>query len=249
MSVTSYVLLSVLIVSLISFVGIFTLGLNEKKLRKVLIYFISFSAGALFGDVFLHLLPEVVNGSGFDVGISLYLLGGIVVFFTLEKVIKWQHCHRHITEDKHVHSFAYTNLVGDGFHNLLDGVIIAAGYLVSIPAGIATTVAVALHEIPQEIGDFGVLLHGGFSKQKALMFNFISALFAFIGALIALGLSGNIEGLERILVPLAAGGFVYIAGSDLIPELHKEENTVKSILQLISFLLGIGVMYLLLFIG
>ena len=250
-NVWTYSLISVLFVSLISFIGVFTLSIKIEKLRKVLIYLISFSAGALLGDAFIHLLPEIVEESGFTTNISLYLLLGIVGFFVLEKGIHWQHCHRHMTEEggKHVHAFAYTNLVGDGFHNFLDGVIVAASYMLSLPAGIATTIAVVLHEIPQEIGDFGVLLHAGFSRGKALLLNFGSALLAVLGVIVALSLRGRIEGLEMFLVPIAIGGFIYIAGSDLIPELHKHsDGFARNVLQLIAFLIGVGVMWGLLFI-
>ncbi|MAG37801.1 ZIP family metal transporter [Candidatus Pacearchaeota archaeon] len=245
-----YSIVSVLIVSLMSLVGIFALSIEPKKLRKVLIYIISFSAGALFGDAFLHLLPETVEKVGFGANVGLYFLLGIVIFFVLEKGIHWQHCHGHLTDEtgEHVHAFAYTNLVGDGLHNFLDGIIIAASYLISMPAGIATTVAVLLHEIPQEIGDFGVLLHGGFTKGKALLLNLGTALLAILGAIVVL-LLGSVSGIEIVLVPIAAGGFVYIAGSDLIPELHKHSQKIgQGILQLIAFLLGIGVMWALLFI-
>ncbi|MAG27175.1 ZIP family metal transporter [Candidatus Pacearchaeota archaeon] len=241
-----YSLVSVIIVSLVSLVGLFTLGIQIAKLRKALIYLISFSAGALFGDAFIHLLPEAVAENGFGINISLYFLLGIVIFFVLEKVIHWHHCHGDVLDEKHaeVHPFAYMNLIGDGLHNFLDGVIIAASYLVSIPAGIATTIAVALHEIPQEIGDFGVLIHGGFSKAKALLMNFGSALLAVLGAVVVFLVGSVVFDIEMILVPIAAGGFIYIAGSDLIPELHKHSTKLSHGLgQLIAFLLGIGVMW------
>lgn len=237
-----YILISVLAVSFISFIGIATLSLRAEKLKRILIYLISFSAGALLGDVFLHLLPEFIGQKGLEARSSLLILGGILIFFVLEKVIHWQHCHMPL-DRQHVHPFAYTNLVGDGLHNFIDGIIIGASYLVSIPVGIATTLAVVLHEIPQEIGDFGVLLHAGFSKRKALWMNFLTALGAVLGAVAALVLSGYIEGLVSYLIPLAAGGFIYIAGSDLIPELHKDAgNGWRSLVQVIVFLLGIGVM-------
>jgi len=247
-SIILYSIISVLIVSLISFIGILTLSMNTDRLRKILIYLISFSAGSLFGDAFIHLLPEIVEETGgFGLNISLYILSGIVIFFVLEKVIHWQHCHMPITKT-HVHPFAYTNLVGDGLHNFIDGMIIAGSYLVSVPAGIATTIAVLLHEIPQEIGDFGVLLHGGFSKGKALLMNFASALTAVLGAVVTLLLAGTVESITSIIVPIAIGGFLYIAGSDLIPELHKEVKIKNSLLQLFTLLLGIGVMGALLFL-
>jgi zinc and cadmium transporter len=150
-----------------------------------------------------------------------------------------------ITE-KHIHPFAYMNLVGDGFHNFIDGLIIAGSYLVNLQVGIATTLAVILHEIPQEIGDFGVLLHGGFSKSKALLLNFATALTAILGTIAVLIVGSKVQGLSSILLPIAAGGFIYIAGADLIPELHKETEFRGSLFQLFTFILGIGVMALLL---
>lgn len=241
----SYTLISVFIVSLISFIGLFTIGMKTEKLRKFLIYTISFSAGALFGDAFIHLLPEAVEEKGFTLITSISIITGIGIFFVLEKVVHWQHCHMPITKE-HIHPFAIMNLVGDSFHNFLDGLIIGVSYLVSIPVGIATTIAVGLHEIPQEIGDFGVLLHGGFSKSKALLVNFMTALTAVLGAVTALIVSSYVESLETILVPIAVGGFIYIAGSDLIPELHKDVGLKKAILQIITFAIGVGVMVLLL---
>ena len=236
-----YVLSSVLVISLLSFVGVLTFAVRVSRLKTILIYLISFSAGALFGDAFLHLLPEAIGDGGIALSTSFGILGGIVIFFVLEKIIDWQHCHMPITTS-HVHSFAYMNIIGDGLHNFIDGVIIAASYLVNVQAGIATTLAVALHEIPQEIGDFGVLLHGGFSKTKALILNFVSALAAIVGAIITLWVSSFAEQLVAYLVPVAVGGFIYIAGSDLIPELHKENTFIRSVLQVIAFLIGILVM-------
>ncbi len=240
-----YSLVSVIIVSLISFAGVLTLSFKHEKLKKVLIYMVSFSAGALLGDAFIHLLPEIVEESGFTLQVSIYLLLGIAISFIIEKVVHWRHCHLP-TSREHPHPFAVMNLFGDALHNFIDGLIIGASYLVSIPVGIATTLAVILHEIPQEIGDFGVLLHGGFSKSKALFFNFLTALTAILGVVIALILSNSVENLTTFLIPFAAGGFIYIAGSDLIPELHKEVSLKSSILQLVLFILGILVMMALL---
>lgn len=240
-----YTLISVLVVSILSLIGVFTLSIKTKVLHKILIYLVSFAAGALLGDVFLHLIPELIEADNFNIQTSFMILGGILLFFIIEKIVHWQHCH--IPQNHgHSHPFAITNLVGDGVHNFLDGIIIGAAYLVNIPVGIATTIAVIFHEIPQEIGDFGVLLHGGFSKSKALLFNFLSALTAVAGGLIAILASGVIPGITNYLIPLTIGGFIYIAGSDLIPELHKNFTTKKSIYQIISLVLGIAVMALLL---
>lgn len=241
----TYALGSVLLVSLLSVIGLFTISLKENALKKLLIYFVSFSAGALFGDVFIHLLPEIVEESGFTLTVSLYILIGIVTSFIIEKIIFWRHCHMPITEH-HVHRYAFMNLFGDIVHNFIDGLILGAAYLVSIPVGIATTVAIILHEIPQEIGDFGVLLHGGFTRTKALFYNFITALTAVLGTLLALTLSQYLENMNMYLIPFAAGSFIYVAGSDLIPELHKGEGNFKtSCFQITAFILGIVVMLLL----
>lgn len=245
LSIWLYSLVSVLFVSLVSLAGLITLSIRAEKLKQVLIYLVSFSAGALFGDAFLHLLPEMIE-SGFTISSSLSILAGILIFFILEKVVCWQHCHLPITKT-HVHNFAYMNLLGDALHNFIDGLIIAASYLISIPTGIATTLAVIFHEIPQEIGDFGVLLHGGFSKIKALALNFITALSAVIGVIAGL-LFSSMQGTTSFIVGTAIGGFIYIAGSDLIPELHKHSGLRKSIIQIISFILGIVIMIALLFL-
>lgn len=241
-------LISVFLVSLVSFVGILTLSIKKEKLRKILIYLVSFSAGALFGDVFFHLLPEIIEENGFQIAISVGVLSGIVFSFILEKIICWRHCHLPITKD-HVHSFAVMNLWGDFFHNFLDGLTIALAFLLNIPAGIATTLAVVFHEIPQEIGDFGVLLHGGFKIKKALFLNFLTALSAVLGAVFTLIFNRQMENLTWYLVPFAAGNFIYIAGSDLIPELHKETELKKAVKQVVTFILGIAIMYFLLFIA
>jgi zinc and cadmium transporter len=249
MNIWLYSIISVLIVSLISFSGALTLAIKKEKLKDLLIYFVSFSAGALLGDVFIHLLPEVVEEYNHSISlIFIYVLVGILTSFILEKIICWRHCHLPITKN-HIHNFAWMNLWGDFFHNFIDGLTIAASYLLNTGAGIATTLAVAFHEIPQEIGDFGVLLHGGFKVKKALFLNFLTALSAFIGAIVSLLLNNKIEHLTLFLVPFAAGNFIYIASSDLIPELHKETEIKKGLIQTITFLLGVLVMYGLLIIG
>jgi len=243
MNIWFYSLLSVFIVSLISFSGALTLSIKKEKLKNFLIYFVSFSAGALLGDVFIHLLPEVIEEYNQSVSIIfIYVLVGILTSFILEKIICWRHCHLPITKN-HIHNFAWMNLWGDFFHNFIDGLTIAASYLLNIQAGIATTLAVIFHEIPQEIGDLGVLLHGGFKIKKALFINFLTALSAVFGTIVGLFLNNKIEHLTLFLVPFAAGNFIYIASSDLIPELHKETKIKKGLIQIITFILGVGVMY------
>lgn len=238
-------ILSVIAVSAISLGGILFLWVTEKKLKRAFIYLVSFAAGGLFGDVFLHLLPQTIE-TGFTTTAALIIIFGILSSFAVERFLQWRHCHIPTSGD-HPHSFAYMNLFGDSVHNLIDGLIIGASYLASIPLGVATTIAVVFHEIPQEMGDFGVLVYGGFSKKKAVTFNFLTALTAVVGAIIALALGSYLEGVVPVLIPFAVGNFIYIAGSDLIPELRKDSpEPKKSALQLASLALGVGPMVLLL---
>ncbi|MBS3101953.1 ZIP family metal transporter [Candidatus Woesearchaeota archaeon] len=246
-SIWAYSIISVLLVSFISLIGALTLLFKKINLKNILLFLVSFAAGALLGDSFIHLLPEAVEESGFTLELSIYLLLGILIFFILEKFIHWRHCHLPTTNE-HPHPLAFMNLIGDGLHNFFDGMIIAGSYIASIPLGIATTIAVILHEIPQEIGDFGILLHGGFTKKKALAFNFLSAILALIGAVLVLIIGNSVEKFSIFLVPFTAGGFIYIAGSDLIPELHKETKPIISFMQLIALILGILVMVALIFL-
>jgi len=237
-----YTLISVILVSIISLIGIFTLSIKTKSLEKILIYMIAFAAGALLGDVFIHIVPEL-SENGFTFISSIYILFGIALGFIIEKIIRWRHCH-HITCKKHPHHLSKMNLIGDSIHNFIDGIIIAISYLISIPIGIATSLAVIFHEIPQEIGDYGILIYAGYSRKKALIFNFLISLTAIIGAIITLIIGAASENLLLIILPIAAGNFIYIATADLIPELHKEIRLTQSLSQLIFFILGIAVMFL-----
>jgi len=221
-------------------------AVKKHTLEKILLYFVSFSVGALFGDVFIHLLPDAFRNP--TVWVGIYVLVGILFSFVLEKFIHWRHCH--VPQSKvHHHHFAIMNMIGDAMHNFIDGLVIAGSYFVSIPVGIATSTAVLFHEIPHETGNFAVLLYGGFSKLKALFFNFITALAALLGAVAGILLSSSASSFT-FLVPFAAGNLIYIAGSDLVPELHKEScenfSLKSSALQLLAIIAGIGVMLLLL---
>jgi zinc and cadmium transporter len=248
MNIWFYTLISVSIVSLIGLVGVFFLSIKDEIFQKVILYCVSFSTGALFGDTFIHILPEISKDYGFEVKTSVPILLGIIVFFVLEKFIFWQHCHSG-TSEKHPHPVAYTNLVGDGIHNFIDGMIIAGSFMADVTLGLATTFAVILHEIPTEMGHFSILVYAGFSKKKALVFNFLSALAAVIGGIVTLSLSRYFGDLIPFLLAFTAGGFIYLAGSDLIPELQKEHDPLKSSLQLIMMLSGVCLMYLMLIVG
>jgi len=258
MSLILWIIGSVVVVSLVSFMGILSLSLKEKFLSKILLILVSLSAGTLFGDALLHLLPEAVEDSGFTAVISLAVLAGIVVFFAVEKLIhmhticrpeKIHHAQKYpLVHQPHKHHLGLMNILGDAVHNFIDGLIIAVSFFVSIPAGIATTLAVILHEMPQELADFGVLIYSGFSKSKALLVNFATAATAVLGAVLGIILGETSEAFLGLSIPFAAGGFIYIAGATLIPELHQECGWKQSLFHFSALLVGIGLMAALLFL-
>lgn len=238
-----YTIISVFIVSLISLIGVFTISLSLERLRKILLFLVSFAAGALLGDAFIHLIPEVFDrGIGKTAAPFLILLGSMI-FLALEKILWWRHCHIP-TSENHPHPVAVNNLVGDSLHNFIDGMIIAGSFFVSVPLGITTTIAVIMHEIPQEIGDFSILIYAGWARKKALFYNFLSGLTALAGAIAVLLIGHSVDLVRDMLVPFTAGGFIYIAMADLIPELKKEEHLGHSAMQLVAMLFGIGIMAL-----
>jgi zinc and cadmium transporter len=230
--------------SLVSLAGASTLALRDDAGRRILFVLVAFAAGGLLGEVFLHLLPEIAEGpTGIDRVASFGLLGGMLAFFTLEKVLHWHHSH--LPQEEVLHPVAVTNLVGDALHNLIDGAIIAGAFQVSTALGVTTAVAVIVHEIPQELGDFAILVHAGLTPRQALAFNLLSSLAAFVGAILVL-VVGDDQDVSRVLLPITAGGFLYLASTDLLPELHKEPDLAKSVVQLAGLLAGIAVMVALL---
>jgi zinc and cadmium transporter len=242
-----YGTIAVLVVSLVSFAGVFFLSLKDNTFKKYISFFISLAVGALLGGAFIHLIPEIVE-SGIEIqSASIFVMFGVLLFFVIEKFIHWHH-HGDCEDESHIKPVGRLLLLTDGFHNFIDGIIIGASFLISIPLGIATTLAVILHEIPQEIGDFAVLVHSGFSRKKALFYNFISALASVLGVIFVFLFGSVIENFIVWLLPVAAGGFIYIAIADLIPELHKTKNIKYSITQLFIILIGIFLMFLLTFL-
>lgn len=229
------------VVSFISLIGIAALMIKKRILERILLWLVGFSAGALIGGAFLHLIPEALSGSSQE-NVFVYVLVGFSSFFVLERFIKWRHCHNQDGKCE-IHSFTYMNLIGDGFHNFIDGLIIVASFSINPGLGIATTLAVIAHEIPQEISDFGVLVYGGFSRARALVLNFLIALTAILGALVGFFLL-SIQDISQFLLSFTAGSFIYISASDLIPELHKEPKVKKSVISFSFFLLGALFMYL-----
>lgn len=226
---------STLLVSILSLVGISAFLISNKLLNKILLILVGFSAGALMGGAFLHLLPESLETAN-PMIVGLSIIAGFSAFFVIERVLHWHHCHKQKCE---VHTLSYMNLIGDAIHNFIDGIIIAVSYIANIHVGIVTTIAIIAHEVPQEIGDFGVLIYGGFKKSKAILFNFLSALTAVFGAIVGYLLSNTIKGIIPFILPIAAGGFIYIAASDLVPELHKEPVLKRALLSFGFFIVGV----------
>ncbi|XOB40397.1 MAG: ZIP family metal transporter [Candidatus Nealsonbacteria bacterium] len=244
MTILFYIIVSTFLISLTAFAGTLTLFLKEKLLDKVLLVLVAFSAGALMGGAFLHLIPEAIEKTESDqvFNLFLYLLFGFCTFFILENFLKWHH--HHSREHPDIMPFSYLILISDGIHNFIDGLIIASSFMVSFSVGVTTTLMVALHEIPQEIGDFGILIYGGFKKLKALFLNFLSASTVIFGGIAGFLLSQKIGESIIYLLPFAAGSFIYIASSDLIPEIKQQASVKKSIIYFFVFLLGIALMLL-----
>ncbi|MEK7535015.1 MAG: ZIP family metal transporter [Patescibacteria group bacterium] len=236
-----YSLSSVIIVSLISLIGVVVLAIKQSILNQIVFVLVSLAVGALFGDALIHLLPEAYETFDGPLTVSYLVMAGFLFFFLVEKYLHWHH-HHDEESGVHIHPVGYINLISDGIHNFIDGVLIGVSYLVSIPLGVATTIAVVLHEIPQEIGDFGVLISAGFTRKKALWLNFATGLAAVLGTVLALISGTRLETLTSYAIPLTAGGFLYIAAVDLLPPLHKETRPLRSLLQLIAILAGVAVM-------
>lgn len=244
MSNLTWIIGTTFVISLIALVGALTLFLKEKLLNRILLALVAFSAGALIGGAFLHLMPEAIIGVDTNeasvLNVFLYLLLGFCIFFVLEQLIRWHH--HHTTTHPKIMPFSYLILIGDGIHNYIDGLVIAASFMVNFPVGIVTTLAIALHEIPQEIGDFGILVYGGFERVKALTLNYISAITVIFGGITGYLLYGWIGESIVLLLPFAAGNFIYIATTDLIPEIRYKESLKKSLVRFCVFLTGIGLM-------
>ncbi|MEM4727376.1 MAG: ZIP family metal transporter [Candidatus Bathyarchaeia archaeon] len=240
-----YIILSTILVSIPSLVGVSALSIREETLHRFLIFLIAFSAGAIMGAVYFDLLPEAMEQLESQVALD-YIALGFILFFILERLIYWYHGHGHSEEIEstafevtNIKGFVYLNLFGDAIHNFLDGLIIAASYMISFELGISTTIAVFFHEFPQEMGDYGLLVYGGLSSFKALILNFLIALISILGGAVGILLTGNFQGIGGVLIALSAGGFIYLGASELIPEIKRQKGITKSFSQLAFFLLGI----------
>lgn len=240
MSVLLWIILSSLAMSLIAWIGLFSLYIREDLLKKLIFPLVAFSAGALLGGAMLHMIPEAIHQSDNLKAIFVWVLVGFSLFLLLEQFINWHHCHRPPSE--HKHPVTYLILIADGLHNFLGGMAIASAFIIDIRLGVVTWLVAAAHEVPQELGDFGILIHGGWKKKKALIFNFLSALTIVFGGLLVYAVSDHIN--MVYLLAIAAGNFIYISSSDLIPEIKHSENTKGRLLHFVFFIFGLVLIYL-----
>lgn len=233
---------STIIISACALIGILTLSLKDEFLSKILTRLVALSSGALLGGAFLHLMPEGVELLSPKIFFAI-VLAAIVFYLLIEKLLHWRHCHKGLVCETHTPSIGYMNLLGDSVHNFIDGLVIAGAFMVDIKLGLITAVAMGLHEIPQEMGDFGVLLYAGFKKSRALFFNFLAALTTVVGGLTGWALAHFSTGIEKYLLPVAAGGFLYIAVSDLLPELRKSISLKKFFIDFVFLLCGVAIIF------
>jgi zinc and cadmium transporter len=236
LSVLMWILLVTIINGLLAFAGVLFLAISKKKLNKILIFLVSFTTGALIGGAFFHFIPEAIEEISLKTTTWL-TISGFIIFMILEKTL-WHHCHHGHCDE---HPFTYSLLYGDALHNFVDGLIIASSFIISIPLGIVTSFLILAHELPQEIGDFGALIYGGFTKTKALTYNFLTQLTAVLGGILGYFIP-TIHENAIYLMPIAAGGFLYIAIVDLVPEIIKEKKPIKIILNLMAILVGLSIM-------
>ncbi|MHA1373507.1 MAG: ZIP family metal transporter [Promethearchaeota archaeon] len=261
--------LTIFFIGCLSLIGLFMISLKEKTLDRILFILVAFATGSILATALFDLIPESLHhleelnavGAGItETFLFSTIISGFVIFFIIERFIYWfhGHAHEHEHEDQlvcydgltegsskilekggNIKNFALLNLIGDGLHNFLDGIIIMVAFLSGPATGIVITLAVLFHELPQEIGDFGILIYGGFTKKKALTFNFISGMIALLGGLLAFIFSNTIEMFNMFFLAFSGGGFLYLASTELMPELIKEKDLKKSIIQAFIFMAGL----------
>ena len=250
MSLLLWIIGSTVLISLISLIGVLTLTLRKGFLIKITSILVAFAVGSLIGVSVFDLIPEAfeINSRA----ASIFLVVGILLFFGIERFVGWHHQHhkedidpKGFKDHHHEHGkpFVYLVLTADFIHNFVDGVLIAVSFLINIPLGIASTIAVALHEIPQEIGDFAILIHAGLKPKKALLYNFFAAMSAVLGGVLAFFLASSIENLTVYLLGIAGGGFLYLAMTDLLPEINHEKKWKNTLAQFVAMVLGLLIIY------
>lgn len=255
MSLLSWIIIFCLIGGVLSVLAAATfLLLSENVRKRSLPHMVSYAIGALLGAAFLTLLPHALAHPAVNDlhDITLTVLIGILAFFLLEKMVLWRHCHAHDCEvhgEDHHHDAQGAArgsmiLIGDGMHNLVDGVLIGAAFLTDVHVGIVTSIAVATHEIPQELGDFSILLHSGYSRGKALIMNIAASLTTVIGGVAAYYSLQGVEQLVPYVLAVAAASFIYIAVADLIPSLHHRTEARVTAQQMILIVAGVMTIFL-----
>lgn len=227
---------------LVALTGAFSFLISKKALQKILLLLVSLSIGSLLGGALFHFIPEAVEKLSYLTAFSL-IVTGILTFFLMETLLHWHHCH----DGKCEHPFTHLILYGDALHNFIDGLIVASSFLIAVPFGILTSIIIISHELPQELGDFGVLVYGGFTKRKALFYNFLAQLTAVLGGILGY-YSLSAGDYSLFLLPFAAGGFLYIAIKDLIPEVLKEKG-IKRVINFLAVLLGLLILISVKFLG
>jgi zinc and cadmium transporter len=237
MSTLAWIVVAGLAMSSLALVGTVTVFMPPDRLERIVLPMVGLAAGSLLGGAVFHMLPEAIDVIGNRLGVYLAFVAGFLVFFVLEQFLHWHHCHRPISQHG---PLGYLILVADGAHNFIGGLAVAGAFLIDIRVGLVTWIAAAAHEIPQELGDFGILVHAGWSKRRALVFNFASALTFLIGGWVAYALSGAYE--ITWLLPFAAGNFLYIAAADLLPEISSEERTRDKLETTAAFLAGLVIL-------
>jgi len=238
-----WILFGGILMSAIALVGSVTLVLPEETLKKLLLPLVALAAGTLLGGALFHMIPASVDKVGNHLSIYVWILVGFGLFLGLEQFLHWHHCHRAPSEHR---PLTYLILIADAFHNFIGGLAVAGAFLIDIRVGISAWIAAAAHEVPQELGDFGILIHGGWNKGRALLYNFLSALTFLVGGLVAYGASRTID--VTFLLPFAAGNFIYIAAADLIPEIKHEESARLNIVHFLSFMIGIALLLIVRFV-
>jgi zinc and cadmium transporter len=228
------------LMSLLALVGSVTLLLSPQTLDRILLPLVALAAGSLIGGAAFHMLPAAILAVPAEQHVWAMFVLGFVSFMGLEQVFHWHRCHRARPDSKQ--PLTYLILIGDGLHNFVGGLAIASAFLVDIRLGITAWIAAAAHEIPQELGDFGVLVHGGWPKSTALLLNVVSASTFLIGGLLTYAMSQAVD--VSYLIPFAAGNFIYIAAADLVPEVNKHAKASVSALHFAAFAVGVALMWL-----
>ena len=242
---TFHTILATVVISLTGFIGFFTLSLSEKTIHRVLFVLVAYSAGTILGAALFDLLPEAVEHVD-EALVFPIIAGGFVFFLFLERVIYWYHGHGHIDEHdekKVTKEFAYLNLIGDFIHNFIDGMVIAAAFINGFVVGLTTAIAVLFHELPQEMGDYGILVYAGIERRRALLLNFMAAISVVVGGAFGSLFITSVEELSGWMVAFSAGAFLFLAASELIPEMLKEDDQRRAVIQLVIMVLGMLTIY------